>query len=497
MAEKKQRELTPFEQELKKAITKVREYKTIAEANIISLFWKNQELMYSYSNIKREDLSENMWKVYWQVAHDIVVKERKVLDEITVNFYLEKHPKLRVKFDEYGGYDKIIDTGQYVKEESIEGYVHELQKWNVVLNMLKNKFPVTDRISEFVDMGVEQIYDEYSIILNHIFASAEGEAKSYNLGDGIYELIDELEEGLALGLPYESLPLYTKETGGVYLGGIHLIGGLSNVGKSSFLRNTLIPSCLKHGEPVLVMLNEDGLKKWQREFLVWTANNIFKVELQKYTVRDGKYPPDVKELLHKCADWIKEQDEKGIIKIIPIQKYKTSLAIKHINKYASFGFKTFVIDTFKADHDATSDNQWFVMQQAMVAINDIVKPEAKNLSIVITFQLEKGSSKQRHFTQSNIGVSKNIVDPVSTCTMIRTVLDDEYDGEKKALQVYRLDGKNGKTKIPVRLDKSKKYQILFVVKSREGSTDYQMVIEHDLSKNIVHEVGITVVPTDW
>ena len=107
MADKKQRELTPFEQELKKATAKVREYKTIAEANIVSLFWKNTDLLYSYSNIKLEDLSENMWKVYWQIAYDIVIKERKVLDEITVNFYLEKHPKLQTKFLEYGGYDCI------------------------------------------------------------------------------------------------------------------------------------------------------------------------------------------------------------------------------------------------------------------------------------------------------------------------------------------------------------------------------------------------------
>lgn len=359
MAEKKQRELTPFEQELKKATAKVREYKTIAEANIVSLFWKNTDLLYSYSNIKLEDLSENMWKVYWQIAYDVVIKERKVLDEITVNFYLEKHPKLRLKFDEYGGYDKIIGAGEYVDEKNIEAYVHELQKWNVVIEMLKNKFPVSSRISDFVDMKIEQIYDEYNVMLNHIFAKAEGESKSYNLGDGIYELIEELDEGVALGLPYENLPMYTKETGGAYLGGIHLIGGISNVGKSSFLRNAVIPSCLKYGEPILIMLNEDGLKKWQREFLVWTANNIYKTDLQKYTVRDGKYTSEIKALLIKCADWIKEQDEKGIIKIIPLQKFKTSTSIKHINKYAHLGFKHFIIDTFKADHDATVENQWY------------------------------------------------------------------------------------------------------------------------------------------
>lgn len=497
MGVKKKTELSPFEQELKQGASKVQEYKTIAEANIISLFWKNTDLMYSYSNVKREDISNNMWKVYWQVAHDIVIKERKVLDEITVNFYLEKHPKLQQKFEEYGGYDNIVDVGVYVDEKNIEGYVHELQKWNVVLEMLRNKFPVASRISEFVDMEIEQIYDEYTVMLNHIFASAEGNAKSYNLGDGIYNLIDKLDEGEAIGMPFEGLPLYNRETGGVYLGGIHLIGGLSNVGKSSFIRNTLIPSCIKHNEPLVIFLNEDGLSKYQREMIVWVANNIFKTPLAKYTVRDGNYSSDTRALMTKCADWIVEQDSKGLIKIVPLQKYKTSTVIKHINKYAHLGFKTFVIDTFKADHDATSDNQWFLMQQSMVAIADIIKPEAKNLAIVVTFQLDKASAKQRHYTQSNISTAKNIVDVASTCTMIRNVLDDEYDGEKRSLQVFRLEGVAGKTKIPSKLLKDKKYQVLFVVKSREGSTDFQIVTETNLSTNTVKEIGITTVPTDW
>ena len=41
---------------------------------------------------------------------------------------------------------------------------------------------------------------------------------------------------------------------------------------------------------------------------------------------------------------------------------------------------------------------------------DVVKPEAKNLHITCTFQLAKGSARQRYFTQDNVGVSKNIID---------------------------------------------------------------------------------------
>ena len=81
------------------------------------------------------------------------------------------------------------------------------------------------------------------------------------------------------------------------------------------------------------------------------------------------------------------------------------------------------------------------MQQSMVDIFDTVKSESLNVHILVTFQLNKSSARQRYYTQDNIGQAKNIIDPTSTCIMIRDMFDDEYTGENKELKVYRLDGK--------------------------------------------------------
>ena len=49
----------------------------------------------------------------------------------------------------------------------------------------------------------------------------------------------------------------------------------------------------------------------------------------------------------------------------------------------------------------------------------------------------------------------------------------------------------------VKLDKDKRYQVLFIVKNQEGSANaYQLVINHDKSRNIIKEVGITNVLPD-
>lgn len=184
-----------------------------------------------------------------------------------------------------------------------------------------------------------------------------------------------------------------------------------------------------------------------------------------------------------------------MITIIPFLQYQTSKAIKEIKKYAALGVSYFVLDTFKMDAGKVSASSWMEMQQAMVAIKDTVKAEALNVHILITFQLEKGSSVMRYYTQNNIGMAKNIVDVASTCIMIRDIFEDEYEGGKNALYVYRPEGKN--SKIVQSLTKDKKYQVFFIVKNQEGAANsYQIVAEHDKSRNIIKEIGITNISPD-
>lgn len=497
MAEKKK--LTPYQEEKLKCAKQVKEYKVACEANIVSIFYKKPELMYDYQ-LKLEDFSENTWRVYWQIAYDIIVKEKKsVLDDITVGLYLEKHSKLKQKYDEYGGYDTIDKATEYIKTSNISGYVNELKKWETVIRMIASGFPVTDRIKEFVDMSLDEIYKEYDALLNHIFINAEEDVMSYSLSDGIYDLIEQLNEGIAVGLPYDNMPILTKETGGQLPGNITLVGGLSNMGKTTLTRTMLIPSAVKYGERLVILVNEEGKAKWQRELIVWVANNIYKTDLQKFVVRDGKFSDEVKELLYKCADWIAEKSENNMLTIIPFARYETQKAIRVIKKYASLGVKYFILDTYKADAGSRSDRMWLDMQQNMVDIYDTVKAEGgKNVHITITFQLAKSSARQRFYSQDNIGMAKSIIDPASTCLMLRDVFEDEYTDEKNALKVYRLDGKNNKSKIPVKLDHDKHYQLIFIVKNREGAANsIQIVCEHDMSRNLLKEVGFTSVPVDF
>jgi len=494
------KEISPYEQLLIDAVKKVKEFKLSAEANITSIFFKNPELIYTNEKLKVEEFSNNIWKIYFVIAHDVVIKEKKQsLDEITVGLYLEKHNKLKIKYEEYGGYDTIEKAKEYVKEENLIGYISELHKWNAVLGLLKAKFPVYDKLSKFADMDVEQIYAYYETHLNHIFINAEGDVKSYNLCEEIHDLVDEMDKGLAVGMPLYNSPILNKEIGGNLEGNITMLGALSGAGKTTTTIELILPQVITYDEKLCIMINEEDVTKWRKELIIWVANNIFKKDFQKYRLRDGKFSPEDKELLHQCADWIEEKKQNKNITIIPFPKYNASLAIKTIKKYHSLGCSMFILDTMKASADINSTDQvWTEMTKDSVAIYDCIKPAGKNVHIWITYQLGKSSTKQRHFTNDNIGLAKNIVDVASTNLMIRKPFDDEFEGGKNELKCFRLEGKNKLTRIPFKLDKNKSYTIIFVTKNRFGSTDeFQIISENDYSRNVYKELGIVNIPMDW
>lgn len=495
---KKDVKLTAFEQELIETMKKVKEYKLLSEASTVAIIYSEPDVLYNY-DLKLADFSNNIWKVYFEIAHSLIIKERKqVLDEITIGFYLEKHPKLKAKYDEYGGFETISNATAYVKIENFEGFYKELNKWNLIIELIKMKFPVSERLSEFADMTVEDIYNEMEAKLNHIFINVEGDVKSYNLCESLNELIDSLNEGSNVGLPLNGSPILNNEIGGLNLGHIYMLGAGSGVGKTTTAIQWLLPSVLHHNEKLCFLINEEDHLKIRREMLVWVANNIFKKELKKYKLRDGKFDEETMQLLRNCANWLEEKKENRNITIIPLERYTTEIAIKIIKKYASLGVTRFVLDTLKPSANSKTDLVWLEMQKDMVELYNCIKPTAKNVTLWVNYQLGKASTKQRYYTNEAIGVSRSIVDVCSVNLMVRNVFLDELDGGRHEITGYKLEGKNKLTKIPFKLDKDKHWVVIFVTKNRFGSTqNFQILAIHDLATNTYVEKGVCYIPMDF
>lgn len=497
---KKTTKLTPFEQELLEVVKQINEYKLNAEANVVSIIYKEPDLLRE-SNLKLEEFHNNCWRVFFAIANDILTIEKKnTLDRTTVGFYLEKHKKLLAQYEEYGEYDTIEAAMTYVDVANFDGYIHDLRKNNCLIKLAKLGFPVKERLSEFQDMTLESIYNEYTAFLNDAFVNAENDIKSYNGFDGLHELIETADKGVGVGLPLYNANLLTKEIGGINLNGnIYGLGASSGIGKSTMAINYLFPSVVHFNEKVVFIINEQDQSNFRKEAILWTCTNILKEPIQKYKFRDGNFDEHTKELLHKAADWLEAKKDSHAITIIPLEKYSAKIACKIIKKYSSaFGVRLFVLDTLKESYDARDEVTWKSLERDLVDLYDTVKPTACNVGLFLTYQISKASGKVRHLSNSDIGQARSIVDVMSCNLMMRRPFEDEYTGEKRELHVFKKDGINGKTKIPVKLNKDKHYMITFICKNRFGATDeYAIVSECDLSINSYHDIGYCVVPEDW
>lgn len=474
-------------------IQKIIEYKLPVEANIIGCLYKQPDLLYDYSEVCLEDFSNNAWRVYFAIIYGLFIVEKKeTISALTVGVYLEKHLQLKGVYDENGGYEPISKLVEIVHTENIGAYVLEINKWNALIEMTKSDFPVGENLKKYNDMSLEDIYDENEARLNHIFIKRDGGVKVYDIAEGIDSLLDEMDMGQFIGLEYYDMPLLTELTGGNLLGDITAICSPSNTGKSSFLRNVHMMSCLRNKERLIVILNEEDIKKWQREMLCWVANNIFKQDLQKYTIRNGKYSKEVKSLLKKCAAWVKEQSDDNIITIIPLKQYSTNKVTKIIKKYASLGVSYFALDTFKIDSDISGEKRWENMKQNAVKLYDCVKPAGKNVHLFLTVQVALEFKRLRYLDFDNIGESKGAVEPMSSVLMMRWLFPDEYPNEKHAIEVRNLVN-NVETLVDI--EPNKRYVVIFPAKLREGeSGNRQVVCEMDLSRNTMKEVGWTKIP---
>lgn len=487
------------EQERLRTYQEVKSYKSASEANVIFSFYKTPELLYDYP-MTVNDFVENMWRVYYQIASDIILLEKKtVLDDITIGVYLEKHPKLKEKYEEYGGYTTVNEGRDYINANNVIGYMTEFHKWNTVLQLMNKSFPITEaNVKKFCDMSLDDIYENYEAMLNHVFVNVASEVKSYNACEGLNELIDKLNAGANIGLPLDNCEILNNEIGGINCNGnIYGLGAASGVGKSTTVMTYLIPSIIEYNEKAVFFINEEDVGKVQQEMIIWVANNIFSYDLPKYKLRNGNYDEKTLKELKDVTKWLEDKRLNQNITVIPLEQYSVNTVVRLIRKYTSLGVRYFVLDTLKESCDARTDEIYKSMTRDMVKLYDVVKPASKNVALFVTYQLGKASIKTRYLTNNEIGMAKSIVDVMSVNLMIRRPFEDEYEGGRHEITGYKIEGTK-KSKIPFKLKRDKHYMITFIPKNRFGQTDaFQIISEFDLSINRHKDIGICNIIQDW
>lgn len=515
------------------------------ESRLISCMWKNPELFLE-TDLTKDDFSHNEWRTVFVIGKDLVKKDgAKVLqDAQAVDSYLSKHKKLAEvwnSIDGDGSFLRVTEVTSHMNAENYEVYLTNFKKLKIILKLVEEKILIIDEktLSNLMDLTIDELYDNYEKKINEIFSTSITEEKVYDIYTGIEDNIERWNEGEAMGMLMDGLEQFSQSIGGIPMGGVSLVGGISNSGKSSLVRNTVFPIAVPSQEQwdeynefleeekrkqedfekqgieyeiekpdfankTVIFMNEEGIDKWQRELLVWVVNNkllkgennpkVYKGTLVQGNFKNKKFSEKKDDNYNKWllegVKWMRQYIPPQHIIFAPLKKFSTKNTIKKIKKYASMGYENFIIDTFKIDNtdDAKIDNNTRLqLVQNMTHLYNVAKPDGgKNVRIICTVQLSKAYTLQRYLSQECLAESKNIIDVCALGVFIRKVWQDELAGGTKELRYKKY---NDNTNTEYTLSPNFNYILLFPVKTREGTCDQQCVAQVNWATNEIKELG--------
>lgn len=442
------------------------------------------------------------WAFYFSLVTTMIGRKYEAIDHLSMDSFVDEFlsEKAKGNYQRFGGYETIEIMSEVVDERNIEEYYENVLRYSAIIKISNCGLDIEKHWSKLKDLNYEQVSDYFETMISDVFTDISmGSDKVVDIKSGMWDMVLEADKGANRGLPVYS-KLLDSMTNGQILGNITLLAGGSGQGKSFLTIALTLPKMIEHKEPVVIMANEEELKRWQMQVLIWVAHNVIAreegnkhLEILKNRFLKGKFTPDIWEILEKAQTWIDKHVADGLINFINFTSFTMDKVIGIVKRYtARFDIKYFILDTLKLDNDVGSsndgNNSWLLLQQNMVKLFNVIKASNRNAHIWVTYQLSK--EPRRFLSQNALGISKNVADVVSTLILIRNL----FEGEKDPKTGLKVRDAKGAIKT---LDPDKEYMVLFLDKNRAGSTAQQIILETDKDRNIIRDVGFTVIAEDF
>lgn len=463
--------------------------------------WNNPQLYRQFKNhnITKETFTNEMWYHYFKLGETMYENGVRTFDEETVASFLDSRRNTNKgaidKYNEFGGYDTVGFVRELCNDEkqNEEYHLSEMQKYEALRKFYNNGLLNVENktlVNMLCNMTLKQIQTYFNHRVKEAFQNVNhGQVEVSDLVDeDIYETIDEMDKGTAMGIPFIDCPRLNKVTKGWQKGNLSMVVMPSGVGKSTFVRTIFIMTLIKQNEKGIVFVNEEGRKQWIISVLGVIANTVLKKKLNKDKIFEGNYDDYTKATLKEAADWLLA-NRPDMLKLIVLKKYRFEDVLNYAEYYKALGADFMVLDTFKQDGTHTDMARWEALSNNAQALYDLIKEENLNMGCIATLQLKIGKVF-RFLDHDSVGKSKEVVEVAGVTMLGRLLFADEYHGKKNDIKPFNFVKKNGKwKKEPYILDDSKEYIIFYFGKSRYGSTQNQIIYRVDYAYNTLEEVA--------
>lgn len=464
--------------------------------------------------LKKEDFITNDGRFYFGLLTQLRKKSFYSLDEITI--LSNMNDEVIERYEACGGWEAIQHQIDIINEKNFDTYIDILYRENIMLHMYDDGIDLLHTVDVngkkvvllklFRKMDADSIQDWWDARIASYgtgYSSKILEEEEIDFDD---EFIDNCEEGLENGVPFDiagydvngeeinCFPFLTRQTMGLLEGTLTMLAGFSSAGKSTWFV-TVIMALLFHDRKVLIISNEERVKKFKAKFMVWLLgkrNRYFKLSKSKFLSGDIN-EESRKQLADVQKFW--RENYKGKLKFISIADADMSIVKKKIRENAlRYGYDTVLYDTFKIqEKDFSGQRQDLALVRDSRELDKIGKKY--NLIMLASVQLAEYMRGKLFLDSSVLSNSKQIKEILEGLFLMRTVYDEELDEKSKYYcHPFRLKKVDDKwIEEEYKPDRNAVWRILFVEKTRNGrnssDTGIAYLLKYDGDHCIFREVA--------
>lgn len=464
--------------------------------------------------LKKEDFITNDGRFYFGLLTQLRKKGFYSLDEITI--LSNMNDEVIERYEVCGGWESIQHQIDIINDKNFDTYIDILYRENIMLHMYDDGIDLLHTVDVngkkvvllklFRKMDADSVQDWWDARIASYgtgYSSKILEEEEIDFDD---EFINSCEEGLENGVPFDiagydvngeeinCFPFLTRQTMGLLEGTLTMLAGFSSAGKSTWFV-TVIMALLFYGKKVLIISNEEKVKKFKAKFMVWLLgkrNRYFKLSKSKFL--SGDINEESRKQLSDVQKFWRE-NYKGKLKFISIADADMSVVKKKIRENAlRYGYDTVLYDTFKIqEKDFSGQRQDLALVRDSRELDKIGKKY--NLIMLASVQLAEYMRGKLFLDSSVLSNSKQIKEILEGLFLMRTVYDEELDEKSKYYcHPFRLKKIEDKwIEEEYKPDRNAVWRILFVEKTRNGrnssDTGVAYLLKYDGDHCIFREVA--------
>lgn len=418
------------------------------EAAVIGCVYKDPMLL-DDSGIKREMFITTDGRYYIELAFKLRQNKINVFDEISILTTIDD--KILVGFQERGGYEQIENMVSISNTENFAGYLDNLYKSNVILNMHNDGFPLfkpvifndkeVEPLKLFEKFTAQEVVQFFEMKLTEYDVGNESEILEEGIIDFNDEWLNDVEQGEDAGVPYDTVGIdvdgkpingykfLSNQTNGIPVG-LSMICGFSSAGKSTFII-PIILAMIYRGEKVLLISNEEKKKVFMNKILVYIMNKFLHYHgLRKKSLNSGKLTEEDKRMIAKAKE-IWDKTYKDNFYFIQINDANMDLVERKAKEYIiKLGVSTVIYDTFKLEVNAMKHER---QDLKLVEDSRVLDRLGRKFDarMIATVQLAEAQKNLLWLNASCLSNSKQVKEVCQLMLMIRPTLMAELDKDNK------------------------------------------------------------------